>query len=98
LIFCFSFFHYTKVARALENGAGGVLLNAQVLGKQLESLLNACTFMGTDAIVEVHTPADLELAIEAGATIILINMWCRESGKLFPNQVTIISLGFGLSY
>jgi hypothetical protein len=54
--------------------------------------------MGTDAIVEVHTPADLEFALQAGATIILINMWCRESGKLFPNQVTLLSLGFRLVY
>lgn len=54
------------MARALENGASGVILNTIVLGDELENMLNACTLMGADAIVEVHTPAELDVALEAG--------------------------------
>ena len=43
----------TKVALALEHGCDGVVLLASVLGPKLEDLLDACTIMGTEAIVEV---------------------------------------------
>jgi indole-3-glycerol phosphate synthase len=43
--------------------------------------------MGTEAIVEVHTPTELEYAIGVGATIFLINMWDRMTGKLHKKQV-----------
>ena len=44
--------------------------------------------MGTEAIVEVHTPNELEFALGKGATMFLVNMWDRMSGELFRNQVT----------
>jgi indole-3-glycerol phosphate synthase len=53
----------------------------------LETLLDACTIMGTEAVVEVHTPNELEFALSKGATIFLVNMWDRMTGKLFPDQV-----------
>jgi indole-3-glycerol phosphate synthase len=36
--------------------------------------------------VEVHTPNELEFALSKGATIFLVNMWDRMTGKLFPDQ------------
>ena len=42
--------------------------------------------MGTEAIVEVHTPNELEFALSRGATIFLVNMWDRATGKFFPDQ------------
>ena len=41
------------IAAAVEAGADGVVLLANVLGQHLETLLNAATIMGTEAIVEV---------------------------------------------
>ena len=39
-----------------------------------------------EKVVEVHTPNELEFALSKGATIFLINMWDRMTGKLFPDQ------------
>lgn len=73
----------------MQNGATGVLLIVAVVGGDLEVLLDACTIMGTEALVEVHTPNELEFALSKGATIFLVNMWDRMSGKLFTDQVSI---------
>ena len=43
--------------------------------------------MGVEALVEVHTPNELEFALSKGATIFLINMWDRATGILYPDQV-----------
>jgi indole-3-glycerol phosphate synthase len=76
-----------QIAQALEQGASGVLLTVAVVGGDLEILLDACTIMGTEAVVEVHTPNELEYALSRGATIFLVNMWDRITGKLYPEQV-----------
>lgn len=76
-----------QIAQALENGAAGVVLIAAVVGADLEVLLDACTIMGTEALVEVHTPNELEFALSRGATLFLVNMWDRMSGSLFTEQV-----------
>jgi indole-3-glycerol phosphate synthase len=76
-----------QIAQALQHGASGVLLIVAVVGADLEVLLDACTIMGTEALVEVHTPNELEFALSRGATMFLVNMWDRMSGKLFTDQV-----------
>lgn len=78
--------HPVQIAQALEKGATGVLLIVAVVGADLETLLDACTIMGTEAVVEVHTPNELEFALAQGATIFLCNMWDRMSGMHYPNQ------------
>eukprot|EP01036_Dinobryon_divergens_P031432 gene31432-40828_t len=78
--------HPVQIAQALQNGATGVLLIVAVVGGDLEVLLDACTIMGTEALVEVHTPNELEFALSKGATIFLVNMWDRMTGKLFSDQ------------
>jgi len=78
--------HPIQIAQALEMGASGVLLIAAVVGADLEILLNAATIMGTECIVEVHTPNELDFALSKGATIFLINRWDRTTGEFFPDQ------------
>ena len=78
--------HPVQIAKALEQGASGVLLIVAVVGGDLEVLLDACTIMGTEAVVEVHTPNELEFALSRGATIFLVNMWDRATGEHFPDQ------------
>jgi indole-3-glycerol phosphate synthase len=78
--------HPVQIAQALENGADGVLLIVGIVGGDLEVLLDACTIMGTEAIVEVHTPNELEFALSKGATIFLANMWDRTTSRMFKDQ------------
>jgi len=52
-------------------------------------LLDACTIMGTEALVEVHTPSELEYALSVKATNFLVNNWDRMSGILYPEQVNL---------
>ena len=63
-----------------------MLLTVAVVGADLETLLDACTIMGTEAIVEVHTPNELDFALSRGATMFLVNMWDRVNGRLYPDQ------------
>lgn len=58
-----------------------------VVGGDLETLLDSCTLMGTEALVEVHTPNEVDFALSRGATNFLVNMWDRMTGKLFSQQV-----------
>lgn len=75
-----------QIARSLENGASGVVIVLAAVGNDLEALLDSCTVMGTEALVEVHTPNELEFALEKSATMFMINMWDRFSGQVFRDQ------------
>ncbi len=57
-----------------------------VVGPKLVELLDSCTIMGTEALVEVHTPAELEYALARGATTFLVNMWDRLTGIHYIDQ------------
>lgn len=83
--------HPVQIAQALENGANGVLLIVGIVGADLEVLLDSCTIMGIEAIVEVHTPNELEFALSKGATIFLANMWDRTTSRLFKEQAKGLS-------
>ncbi|CAM9253252.1 unnamed protein product [Chrysoparadoxa australica] len=78
--------HPLQMALGLEKGAAGCILSAAILGPALEDFMNTATTMGTEAIVEVHTPAECAKALEYGATVIMFNNWDRITGKLYPNQ------------
>lgn len=67
------------------------MLILSVVGTDLETLLDSCTIMGTEALVEVHTPNELEYALEKGATMFLVNMWDRLSGQLMRNQAKYLT-------
>jgi len=78
--------HPVQIAQALENGANGVLINVGIVGADLEVLLDSCTIMGVEPIVEVHTPNELEFALAKGATIFMANMWDRATGRMYKEQ------------
>lgn len=63
-----------QVAEARVAGADAVLLIVAVLGREgLESCLEAAHRVGIDALVEVHDAAELEVALEAGVSVVGIN-------------------------
>ncbi|MGM0605444.1 MAG: indole-3-glycerol phosphate synthase [Halobacteriota archaeon] len=79
-----------------------VLLIARFLGDDLEPMLRAGRDRGFDVLVEVHTEAELDRAIEAGASILGVNN--RDLGRLavdlgtferiapaVPDDVTLIA-------
>ncbi len=70
------------------------MLIVAVVGGDLQVLLNACTIMGVQAVVEVHTPNEVEFALSKGATVFLLTMWDRLTGKLHAQQVNENSHSF----
>jgi indole-3-glycerol phosphate synthase len=63
-----------QILEARAAGAAAVLLIVRVLGPdRLAALLRTTAELGLDALVEVHTEAELEVALEADASIVGIN-------------------------
>ncbi|SHH04847.1 indole-3-glycerol phosphate synthase [Desulforamulus hydrothermalis Lam5 = DSM 18033] len=61
-------------------GADAVLLIAAVLSDhKLRQLLSLAARLNLQALVEVHTPAELERALRAGAAVIGINNRCLQT-------------------
>ena len=54
LIYC------SQIAQALDQGATGILLIVAVVGGDLETLLDACTIMGTEAVSYHHPKTILQ--------------------------------------
>ena len=65
--------HPAQLEQAAQAGAAAVLLLVNVLGKLTKAYLKTCHSVGLDALVEVHTEAELDLALESGAKIIGVN-------------------------
>ncbi|KAI2511939.1 N-(5'phosphoribosyl)anthranilate (PRA) isomerase [Fragilaria crotonensis] len=62
------------IAEAAAHGADTVLLIVAVLPQHLlERLIKYCRSLGMEPLVEVHADEELEVALEAGATVIGIN-------------------------
>ena len=53
---------HMQVARAASLGADAVLLVAGACVDDFSLLLDTCTLLGVEALVEVHTPEEVELA------------------------------------
>lgn len=62
-----------QILEARVAGAAAVLLIVRALGSRLEPLLRFAADLRLDALVEVHTPEELNAALEAGASIIGVN-------------------------
>jgi indole-3-glycerol phosphate synthase len=63
-----------QLVEAKSYGADAVLFIAALLpGATMRELREQATALGLDAVVEVHTAAELESALEAGAQIVGIN-------------------------
>ena len=75
-----------QLGLAKEAGADGILLMSSVLGPALETFLNLATTIGLETIVECHTKAELEQALEILAPTILVNNYDRIRQELHPDQ------------
>jgi indole-3-glycerol phosphate synthase len=63
-----------QIIEARAAGAAGVLLIVRALSsEQLRTLLASARSAGLDALVEVHTATELDLALETGAEIVGVN-------------------------
>jgi indole-3-glycerol phosphate synthase len=62
-----------QIAEARVAGAAAVLLIVRALGDRLQQLLHYASGTGLEALVEVHTEEELNIALGAGATIIGVN-------------------------
>eukprot|EP01031_Cornospumella_fuschlensis_P025019 gene25019-30221_t len=89
--------HPIQIAQAVEQGASAVLLQCCVVGADLSVLLDSCTLMGVEGIVEVHTPKEVEFALSLGATTFLVNLWDRMNGRLWPQQAVGIAHMFPMN-
>ena len=65
--------HPAMIFEAQGAGASAVLLLVNVLGKLTRDYLQVAHACGLDALVEVHTEEELEVALEAGSRIIGVN-------------------------
>ncbi|CAL7964271.1 Indole-3-glycerol phosphate synthase [Gammaproteobacteria bacterium] len=62
-----------QITEAIFEGADAVLLIVAILGNKLKTLLGCARKMNIDALVEVHSIKEINLALDAGAEIIGIN-------------------------
>ena len=62
-----------QVVEARAAGADAVLAIVRVVGEGLDALLEEATTWGMDALVEVYDDHDVELALGAGASLIVVN-------------------------
>lgn len=63
-----------QILEARAGGAAAVLLIVRVLGSgRLGALLRFAASLGLDALVEIHTEAELDVALQAGAAIVGVN-------------------------
>lgn len=65
--------HPAQIVEAVSAQANAVLLIVAVLGQALAAYLRYATALGLDTLVEVHDERELDLALEAGSTIIGVN-------------------------
>ena len=80
-----------QIARAACEGAHAVLLIAAACLADLPALLDTCTLLGVEAIVEVHTPDEVRVASECAAPLLLVNERDRATGKLIVGQAASIA-------
>jgi indole-3-glycerol phosphate synthase len=74
-----------QVLEARAAGASAVLLIVRALDRPaLEELLGCAAEVGLDALVEVHTLAELDTALTAGALIIGVNSRDLDTFRLDP--------------
>lgn len=95
-----------QIYESLVMGADAVLLIVRILSKnQIKDYLNLCDELKIDALVEIYSEDDLEIASEAGAKLIGINNRnlssfetnienaIRLASLLSPNQIPVAASG-----
>ena len=80
-----------QIARASCEGASAVVLVAAACLPDLPLLLDTCTVMGVEALVEVHTPDEVTIAAECAAGMLLVNERDRATGELVVGQAAAIA-------
>jgi len=95
-----------QIYEAAVAGADAVLLIVALLGPaQLQEYLDICESAGLDALVEIHSPKDLEVVIESRARLIGINnrnlrtletdiqIAINTAARLAPDQIPVAASG-----
>ena len=80
-----------QLARAACTGARAVVLIAAACLPDLPLLLDTCTLLGIEALVEVHTPDEVTVAAESGAGLLLVNERDRATGRLIKGQAAALA-------
>jgi indole-3-glycerol phosphate synthase len=75
-----------QVYEARAWGADAVLLIVRINGDEFATLLKTTTALGMDPLVEVYNEADLERALEAGASLIGVNHRDLETFEVDPGR------------
>jgi indole-3-glycerol phosphate synthase len=78
--------HPFQIDEAIMAGADAVLLMVSVLGDKTKELLDYCKTMNIDALVEIHTQKELDLAITIGSEIIGVNNRNLSTFEVDTNQ------------
>jgi indole-3-glycerol phosphate synthase len=92
-----------QVFESRAEGADAVLLIVRAAGDDLRRLFTAARALGMESLVEVHDEAELELALDAGASLIGINhrdlatsfvdpKRTAKLAPLVPEECTIVAL------
>lgn len=77
-------FDVYQILEARLAGADAILLSAALLGDKLSDFRGRATAIALDALVVVHTPAEVELALAAGADFICVSNRDIHSFDLVP--------------
>jgi indole-3-glycerol phosphate synthase len=75
-----------QVYEARAWGADAILLIVRINGDEFGSLVKTTASLGMDALVEVFDEADLERAVDAGATLIGVNHRDLETFEVDPRR------------
>jgi indole-3-glycerol phosphate synthase len=92
-----------QVLESRASGADAILLIVRAVADELPKLASSCSALGMDALVEVHDEAELERAIDVGATLIGVNHRdlatfevdpdrTRKLAPLVPDGVMLVAL------
>ncbi|MEP9353483.1 indole-3-glycerol-phosphate synthase [Xanthobacter sp. KR7-65] len=77
-------FDVYQILEARLAGADAVVLSAALLGPELAAFRERAASVALDALVQVHTPAEVELALKAGADFICVSNRDIHSFALTP--------------
>jgi indole-3-glycerol phosphate synthase len=75
-----------QVLESRAVGADAVLLIVKAVGDELSGLVAVTETLGMDPLVEVHDAAELERAVDAGATLIGVNHRDLDTFEVDPDR------------
>ena len=75
-----------QIAEAAANGADVILLIVHVLKEKTHEMAKIAHSFGLEVLVEVHTAAELEIALSANADVIVVNQRDLNDFSMHPEQ------------